>query len=165
MNTETLEQAMGWDTPAKPLEPLTPMVLDGTPTLPPPGIYFGMPEEEYHALPALSSHGIREVASSPMLYWSKTPFLYTLSFGGTGFTSVNRAQLDGTREGKVESQATPGIRRGELVLQPGMGLELEPNACLNTHRVNIGTGVLVTESGCEPLNEMSTRVHHVATGP
>jgi len=96
--------------------------------------------------------------------WSKTPLLHTLSFGGTGFTSVNRAQLDGTREGKVESQATPGIRRGELALQPGMGLELEPNACLNTHRVNIGTGVLVTESGCEPLNEISTRVHHVATG-
>jgi hypothetical protein len=45
-----------------------------------------------------------------------------------------------------------------------MGLELEPNACLNTHRVNIGTGVLVTASGCEPLNELPTRVHHVA-GP
>jgi Xaa-Pro aminopeptidase len=94
--------------------------------------------------------------------WSKTPLLHTLSFGGTGFTSVNRAQLEGTREGKLESQAKPGIRRGELVLQAGMGLELEPNACLNTHRVNIGTGVLVTASGCEPLNELPTRVHHVA---
>lgn len=94
--------------------------------------------------------------------WSKTPLLHTLSFGGTGFTSVNRAQLEGTREGKVESQAKPGIRRGELVLQPGMGLELEPNACLNTHRVNIGTGVLVTASGCEALNELPSRVHHVA---
>jgi hypothetical protein len=75
MNTETLEQAMGWDTPAKPLQPFTPAVLDGTPTLPPPGIYFGMPETEYHELPALSSHGVRDIASSPMLYWSKIPFL------------------------------------------------------------------------------------------
>jgi Xaa-Pro aminopeptidase len=94
--------------------------------------------------------------------WSKTPLLHTLSFGGTGFTSVNRDQLKATPEGKVESQAKPGIRRGELVLQAGMGLELEPNACLNTHRVNIGSGVLVTAAGCEALNELPTRVHHVA---
>jgi Xaa-Pro aminopeptidase len=97
--------------------------------------------------------------------WSKTPLAHTLSFGATGFTSVNRAQLEGTGEGRVESQANPGIRRGDLVLQPGMGLELEPNACLNTHRVNIGTGVLVTASGCEPLNEIASRVHHVAASP
>ena len=93
--------------------------------------------------------------------WAKTPLLHTLSFGATGFTAVNREQLAGTQEGRVESQARPGIRRGELVLQPGMGLELEPNACLNTHRVNIGTGVLVTASGCEPLNDLPTRVFHV----
>lgn len=77
---ETLFQAMGWEQPSKAETqkangPFTPAVLDGTPTLPPPGIYFGMPEEEYHALPALSSHGIRYLASSPMLYWSRTPFI------------------------------------------------------------------------------------------
>jgi Xaa-Pro aminopeptidase len=94
--------------------------------------------------------------------WSKTPLLHTLSFGATGFTAVNRDQLAGTQEGAVEGQAKPGIRRGELVLRAGMGLELEPNACLNTHRVNIGTGVLVTASGCEPLNELPARVFHVA---
>lgn len=94
--------------------------------------------------------------------WSKTPLLHTLSFGGTGFTSVNREQLSGTPEGKVEAQAKPGIRRGDLVLRPGMGLELEPNACLGSHRVNIGTGVLVTETGCDALNVLPSRVHHVA---
>jgi hypothetical protein len=73
--SETLFEALGMDEKAKPLEPFTPAVLPGTPVLPPPGIYFGMPEEEYHALPALSSHGIRDVASSPMLYWSRIPFL------------------------------------------------------------------------------------------
>ena len=93
--------------------------------------------------------------------WSKTPLLHTLSFGATGFTAVNREQLAGTQEGEVEAQARPGIRRGELVLQPGMGLELEPNACLNTHRVNVGTGVLVTGSGCEALNVLPSRVFHV----
>src|SRR5262245_3785144 len=94
--------------------------------------------------------------------WSKTPLLHTLSFGSTGFSAVNREQLSGTAEGAIEAQARPGIRRGELVLQPGMGLELEPNACLGTHRVNIGTGALVTATGCEPLNDLPSRVYHVS---
>ena len=57
--------------------------------------------------------------------------------------------------------ARPGIRRGELVLQEGMGLEIEPNACLGMVRVNIGAGVLVTSRGAEELNSLATRVRHV----
>ena len=93
--------------------------------------------------------------------WSKTPLLHTLTFGSTGFTPVNREQLKGTREEAIEGRARPGIRRGELVLQEGMGLELEPNACLGMVRVNIGAGVLVTSRGAEELNELPTRVRHV----
>ena len=93
--------------------------------------------------------------------WSKTPLLHTLTFGSTGFTPVNREQLAGTREEAIEGGATPGIRRGELVLTEGMGLELEPNACLGMVRVNIGAGVLVTANGAEELNDLPTRVRHV----
>ncbi len=93
--------------------------------------------------------------------WSKTPLLHTLTFGSTGFTPVNREQLKGTREEAIEGAATPGIRRGELVLQEGMGLEIEPNACLGMVRVNIGGGVLVTSRGAEELNSLATRVQHV----
>ena len=93
--------------------------------------------------------------------WSKTPLLHTLTFGSTGFTPVNREQLKGTREEAIEGAATPGIRRGELVLEEGMGLELEPNACLGMVRVNIGAGVLVTADGAEELNSLPTRVRHV----
>jgi len=93
--------------------------------------------------------------------WSKTPLLHTLTFGSTGFTPVNREQLAGTREEPIEGGARPGIRRGELVLQEGMGLELEPNACLGMVRVNIGAGVLVTSRGAEELNSLATRVQHV----
>jgi Xaa-Pro aminopeptidase len=93
--------------------------------------------------------------------WSKTPLLHTLTFGSTGFTAVNRAQLLGTREEAIEGAARPGIRRGELVLKEGMGLEIEPNACLGMVRVNIGAGVLVTSRGAEELNELPTRVRHV----
>lgn len=93
--------------------------------------------------------------------WAKTPLLHTLTFGATGFSLVNREQLAGTREGAIEAQAKAGIRRGELVLTEGMSLELEPNACLGTRRVNIGAGVIVTRDGCEELNQLPTRVHHV----
>jgi Xaa-Pro aminopeptidase len=93
--------------------------------------------------------------------WSKTPLLHTLTFGSTGFTAVNREQLKGTREEAIEGTARPGIRRGELVLKEGMGLEIEPNACLGLVRVNIGASVLVTSRGAEELNELPTRVRHV----
>ena len=93
--------------------------------------------------------------------WSKTPLLHTLTFGSTGFTPVNREQLAGTRDDAIEGSARPGIRRGDLVLREGMSLELEPNACLDMVRVNIGGGVLVTSRGAEELNSLATRVQHV----
>ena len=93
--------------------------------------------------------------------WAKTPLAHTMTFGSTGFTAVNREQLSDTREAAIEGQVTPGIRRGDLVLRPGMALELEPNACLGMHRVNIGAGVVVTATGAEELNDLPTRVRHV----
>ena len=93
--------------------------------------------------------------------WSRTPLLHTVTFGATGFTPVNREQLAGTRVEQLEAENTPGIRRGDLVLESGMGLELEPNACLGMKRVNIGGIVLVTDTGAEALNDIPTRVHHV----
>jgi Xaa-Pro aminopeptidase len=94
--------------------------------------------------------------------WSKTPLLHTMTFGATGFTAVNRKPLEGTPEGAIEFQASPGVRRGELLLEPGMCLELEPNACLGLRRINIGGAVLVTAAGAQALNERPTRVHHVS---
>ncbi len=94
--------------------------------------------------------------------WAKTPLVHTLNFGATGFTGVNREQLAGTSEGLIEGGAVPGVRHGDLVLQPGLALELEPNASLGTHRVNIGCGVIVTPSGAEALNELPSCVRHVS---
>ena len=90
--------------------------------------------------------------------WAKTPLLHTLTFGATGFTPVNREQLQGTSEGDIEGQMKAGVRRGDLVLREGMSLELEPTACLGTRRINIGAAVVVTASGCEDLNQLPTRV-------
>lgn len=49
-------------------------------------------------------------------------------------------------------------RGGEVVIEPGMVFELEPNAIIGRHRVNIGGTVIITEQGAEPLNEISTRM-------
>lgn len=37
-----------------------------------PGIFFGMPEEEYQAVFALSNTGIKHLRASPMVFWSRS---------------------------------------------------------------------------------------------
>jgi len=39
-----------------------------------PGIYFGMPEDEYHEDPSLSASGIKDVHVSPLTFWMHSPF-------------------------------------------------------------------------------------------
>lgn len=59
-----------------PPEAFSPPSLESYPhSFPGEGIYFGMPDEEYHAVPALSCSGIRKLASSPFLYWMLCPWL------------------------------------------------------------------------------------------
>jgi hypothetical protein len=36
-----------------------------------PGIYYGIPEELYHADEAISSHGLNSIARSPLHYWAQ----------------------------------------------------------------------------------------------
>jgi Xaa-Pro aminopeptidase len=95
--------------------------------------------------------------------WAKTPLFHSLNpqcwFGRT---AVGLEQLEGTEEGRIETPAVHQVIGGDLVLRPGMVFAFEPNACLGTHRVNIGGGVVVTDNGCEALNDLPTRVHHVA---
>lgn len=38
----------------------------------PNGIYFGMPEDQYHALPRLSASGIKTLRVSPLRYWRES---------------------------------------------------------------------------------------------
>ena len=48
----------------------------------------------------------------------------------------------------------------DIVLQRGMVLALEPNACLGDHRVNIGGTIIITDEACEELNTIPTRLTH-----
>ena len=50
------------------------------------------------------------------------------------------------------------IRHGEVVLKPGMLIELEPNPGRGRHRVVVGGTVLVTENGAEELNKICTEM-------
>ena len=93
--------------------------------------------------------------------WSKTPLAPHADFRLDRLHAGQPRAARGHARGAGRGRRQPGIRRGELVLQEGMGLELEPNACLGMVRVNIGAGVLVTSRGAEELNTLATRVQHV----
>lgn len=90
--------------------------------------------------------------------WAYTPLVHSLApHFLMGRTAVNTEGLDfGVRftsggDMRVDRKAT---------VQAGMVFAFEPNACIGDHRVNLGGTVIVTESGCEALNEIPTRVTH-----
>jgi Xaa-Pro aminopeptidase len=50
---------------------------------------------------------------------------------------------------------------GEIVIQPGMEFQFEPNAVFGRDYVDVGGNILVTETGCEELNVMPTQMRVV----
>jgi Xaa-Pro aminopeptidase len=85
--------------------------------------------------------------------WHLTPLIHSMNpMLCIGPTGVRIESLPGVEAyGQV---GTGRIRGGDVVLEPGMVFELEPNACIERHRVNIGGTVIVTEIGNEPLNKL-----------
>jgi Xaa-Pro aminopeptidase len=89
--------------------------------------------------------------------WGYTPLVHSLGpHFLAGRTQVN---MEGIDLG-VRFMAPSGVRERAAVLQPGMVFAFEPNACLDTHRINIGGTVIVTATGCEELNAIPTSVTH-----
>jgi Xaa-Pro aminopeptidase len=89
--------------------------------------------------------------------WGYTPLVHSLGpHFLMGRTTVNQdqAKLD------VRMVGPQAARQRKAVLQPGMVLAFEPNACIGNHRVNIGSTVIVTATGCEELNHIPTMVAH-----
>ncbi len=89
--------------------------------------------------------------------WGYTPLVHSLGpHFLVGRTAVNQdqARLD------VRFAGPNAARQRHAVLQPGMVLAFEPNACIGGHRVNIGGTVVVTAAGCEELNHIATSVTH-----
>jgi Xaa-Pro aminopeptidase len=50
---------------------------------------------------------------------------------------------------------------GEVILQPGMVFQFEPNAAFGRDYVDVGGNIIVTETGCEELNVMPTEMRVV----
>ena len=89
--------------------------------------------------------------------WGYTPLLHSLGphfLAGRTQVNMDQANLN------VRFVGPNAARQRQGVLQPGMVFALEPNACIGTHRVNIGGTVVVTATGCEELNHIPTTVTH-----
>lgn len=96
--------------------------------------------------------------------WALTPLVHSLGpGGGTGHTGVNLELFQGTEEGFSASNTSMPRRigGGDMEIRPGMAFSFQPNACIDTHRVNIGGTVTITETGHEELNELATRLRRV----
>lgn len=99
--------------------------------------------------------------------WYLTPLIHSMNpMVCIGRTGKNIEALPGQEFfQQLGSQiGTSRIRGGDVVLEPGMVFEFEPNACLERHRVNIGGTAIVTENGAEPLNEISTQMRLAGDG-
>ena len=87
--------------------------------------------------------------------WAYTPLVHSLApHFLMGRSAVNQPKLD------VRFVGANTARQRQAVLQPGMVFAFEPNACIGSHRVNIGGTVIVTANGCEELNHIPTGVTH-----
>lgn len=90
--------------------------------------------------------------------WAYTPLVHSISpHYLVGRTRTNAENVD-LGVPHVGGRDTRGAR--DLVVRPNMVFAFEPNACIGYHRVNLGGTVVVTESGCEELNVIPTRVSH-----
>lgn len=89
--------------------------------------------------------------------WAYTPLVHSLGpHFLLGRVSVNMGKVDLA----VRTVGSPTRRLRDALLEPGMVLAFEPNACLGEHRVNLGGTVIVTTRGAEELNAIPTRVTH-----
>lgn len=89
--------------------------------------------------------------------WHLTPLIHSLNpLAWASATAVGIEQLPGIE--KYKGVRSRPLRGANLLLQPGMVFELEPNACSGKHRVNIGGTVVVTEEGAEELNQLPTEM-------
>jgi len=71
LEIETVGDLLGGHGDA-PVAPVAPPRHEGQPAFPTPGIYFGMPEEQYHAIHAGSTSGLKNLSVSSMDYWANS---------------------------------------------------------------------------------------------
>lgn len=89
--------------------------------------------------------------------WHLTPLIHSINpLVWIGPTNVGIQQLPGIEN--YRGITRPYYPTDDFTIKSGMVFELEPNACIGQHRVNIGGTVIVTEDGVEELNSISTEM-------
>lgn len=117
-----------------------PARLADTPGLPPAGLYFGMSDEAYHALPALSNGGIKQVAASPMIFWANSAWLSERKR-----KKVEEAQQSDEKAHHVFGKAYHArIVEGRAVFESRFAVELDPadypEALVHTAQIKAAIG-------------------------
>ncbi len=80
--------------------------------------------------------------------WHLTPLIHSINpLVWIGPTNVGIQQLPGIEN--YRGITRPYYPTDDFTIKSGMVFELEPNACIGQHRVNIGGTVIVTEDGVE----------------
>ena len=90
--------------------------------------------------------------------WAYTPLVHSVS----PHFLLGRTRIDMPEDLGVRYVGPAGDVRPvrNVPLQAGMVLAFEPNACLGSHRVNIGGTIILTPDGPEELNTIPTRLTH-----
>lgn len=89
--------------------------------------------------------------------WAYTPLVHSVGpHFLAGYSRANREKVPGS----MRHLGAAVSRNRDRRMEAGMVLAFEPNACLETHRVNLGGTVIVTADGCEALNSLPARVTH-----
>jgi Xaa-Pro aminopeptidase len=92
--------------------------------------------------------------------WHLTPLIHNLNpLNWVSRMGVGMEKLPGIERYKW-SGPLPDVRPDDII-EADTIWELEPNACLGKHRINIGGTVMVTTQGAESLNELPTRMQMV----
>jgi Xaa-Pro aminopeptidase len=91
--------------------------------------------------------------------WQVTPHMHSVS--PLTLVSPVTEGLDSSIKNAFKHVQELGGTGMDVVLQPGMAIQLEPNAAFGRQQVNIGGNVLITENGCEELNSLPTHVRFV----
>jgi len=93
--------------------------------------------------------------------WHLTPLIHSLDpLSWVSRMGVGMENLPGVERYKWKG-ATQDVSP-DSVIQANTVWELEPNACLGKHRVNIGGTVIVNEEGAVSLNVLSTEMRVIA---
>ena len=108
--------------------------------------------------PGKTLREIVEAMEEPLMQagaWHLTPLIHNLNpLNRVSRMGVGMEKLPGIERYQWKGPL-PDVRPDDLI-QPNTVWELEPNACLGKHRVNIGGTVVVTAEGVESLNELPT---------